>query len=229
METSIPPVIPGHEGAGHGPARQGHLFLGTAQGPGSATVSVLLDGDSIARTLPNATGRDIVFGERVVVDFSAPHGAWVLGVLGGSSTTGRHGSFGADGETTVTTNTQPQIDLTRESWNPWGWTLASGAFVVPYTGRWLIDCHAAWDPNASGVRVLVLKRNGVAIGRQDVTATNSATLGTMNRAVSEATHDVGDTITAEGYQNSGGNLDVAGSSSVDFQFRATYLGPTGVT
>jgi len=62
------------------------MRAGTVQQPvaGDGTMSVLVDGDTVASTVEFVAASTITTGDRVMVMFFPPHGAFVMGRVGGS-------------------------------------------------------------------------------------------------------------------------------------------------
>ena len=99
---------------------------------------------------------------------------------------------------------------------------AASQFVAPLAGVYEVTAAFIWDPNATGVRRLTLKRNGsYVIGQSDIVATSSQ-LQEVTGLVQLAAND---TVGAYVYQNSGGTLSYTRDSRMHFDIH--WVAPAG--
>lgn len=72
-------------------------------------------------------------------------------------------------------------------------------------GCWRISAFVQWAPNATGIRILTIQHNGVAVGGYDLALGNGTyAMSTNHSVVVDAA--VGDRFEVAVYQNSGGSL-----------------------
>lgn len=94
---------------------------------------------------------------------------------------------------------------------------APGDIIVRTAGRYRVTCYAQWDLNATGFRGLAVRRNGALVtrvGQPGVAGAGGANYaGQQVFAVPDCA--VGDTISIQAIQNSGGGLFLLGGTSVD--------------
>jgi hypothetical protein len=106
----------------------------------------------------------------------------------------------------ATWNIDTVMDST--SYPLWSPTISSSQIVIDESGAYQVSARLILSSNTSGSKFLRILRNGGVIGVAEVTATYDA----VTCSISER-FDVGDTITFNFLQVSGGNVDVVGSTS----------------
>jgi hypothetical protein len=88
-------------------------------------------------------------------------------------------------------------------------------FVARRPGTYQVNAAVAWTANVTGERRIRLLKNGLNIQRQieDHKPSAGASTLTINHLAAIVEMDTGDTLEVEGWQNSGGNLDVTNTRS----------------
>lgn len=99
---------------------------------------------------------------------------------------------------------------------------ASSVFVAPAAGIYQVTAAFIWDPNATGVRRLTLKRDGsYVIGQSEI----AATVGPLQEVTGLVSLAADDTVGAYVYQNSGGMLAYPRDSRMHFDIH--WVAPAG--
>jgi hypothetical protein len=81
-------------------------------------------------------------------------------------------------------------------------------YTAQYAGRYLIGYHSAFAASAVGVRTMRLAINGAAVaGTNNLLATVSAASGSHFTGSAMVTLNVGDFVTVQVFQSTGGALD----------------------
>ena len=105
-------------------------------------------------------------------------------------------------------------------------TVNNTRFTIPtgYAGKYLVTGILVWAANSSGQRVNYIFKNGSLLHlttSQPLSASGATTAAIVSQVVNLA---VGDYVELQGYQDSGGALNMTGVNSWDTNFSITYLG-----
>lgn len=128
---------------------------------------------------------------------------------------------------TLTNATDTKLTWNTENYDTSGFhTGSSGDIVIPsgLAGKYLITSTLCFDANTTGQRFFQAKVNGTLVASNQDSAGSAAGVPKcwgLNNVVSLA---VGDTITFQAYQSSGGNLLVLFTGGYVTNVQITYLG-----
>lgn len=132
-------------------------------------------------------------------------------------------SGGGSGTQPITTATITKVTLlgTDEGLQG-GVTWADDQFTVPKSGIYLVHGRLAWQGNATGLRLLYLRRNNSSPGEINLSiAGSAASHGQTITAPMVLT--AGNTVSLYCYQSSGGNLNLINNAG-NCGLSVTYLG-----
>lgn len=124
---------------------------------------------------------------------------------------------------TIANVTRTSIVYDTESFDNAGlFTAGASAIVITYAGVWEILSFTSFASNATGMRWNAIYVNGVSIAQtSQVPATGGNT--TPVTAVLRRSLIVGDSITTQVFQSSGGNLDTTGGGDGNAFMSALFI------
>lgn len=126
---------------------------------------------------------------------------------------------------TVADSTYDEIDWTQEIRDTHGIHVANEAKVTaPVSGLYLVIGYLSWTASATGRRLCVLRKNG-STQLFNICTSCDGTIPETNRIVRVLELVAGDYIEIQGWQNSGGDLDVLAGQD-DSGMQVIYLGST---
>jgi hypothetical protein len=134
-------------------------------------------------------------------------------------------SVGKSVNQTITNVTPTDLTWNTEDWDTNGFhdnAVNNERLTVPlgFAGKYLVLADATFDANASGSRIVTIQKNGAGTHINDSRdAVSSVGLGTSISISGYLDLAVGDFVTVNVYQTSGGNLDVLGSTVSRFQMQ----------
>lgn len=98
-------------------------------------------------------------------------------------------------------------------------------FTAPTTGIYAITAQVQWAPNASGSRVLILRKNFAGSIGDDYRNAVGGGNPTIQTVTTQARLQAGDILAAQVFQDSGGSLNVVANPESSPEFSITWLAP----
>jgi hypothetical protein len=127
---------------------------------------------------------------------------------------------------TITNNTDTLLTFDTERYDVLAMHDASnsGRLTAPLAGVYLITATAAWTANATGTRRLIIYVNGSTAIASTNNLTSSASVTTRQSVSTLYYLNIGDYVTVNGFQTSGGDLDVVAAGNYSPEFAAQWVG-----
>jgi hypothetical protein len=203
-------------------------FVWVTSDDANAIQNTIVDakGDLISATGSDTPARLAVGtnGQVLTADSTAPTGlAWATASSGSTFVGASAQSMAAQ---TIANNTQTTLNWELEDWdtnsihdnvtNNSRLTIPSGK-----SGYYQVNTFFVWANNATGVREIILSKNGSTLYFTSLTPSTNQGFGQASFIVSAT---AGDYFQLSVYQSSGGNLDAKNANAAANRFQIAYLG-----
>jgi hypothetical protein len=203
-------------------------FTWVAQDDSSAIQNAIVDakGDLIAATAADTPARLAVGtnGQVLTADSTAATGIKWATPAGGTTFVGA--SARSDAAQSIANNTDTVLNWELEDWDTDAFhdnATNNSRLTIPSgkSGYYQINTFFVWANNATGVREIILNKNGTTIYFTSLPASNSQGYAQASFIVSAT---AGDYFTVSVYQSSGGALNAKNANAAANRFQIAYLG-----